>query len=214
VFLTLMIIGIVGLTIMAFPAFRHGHGALSGHGAAHAAMGHGAAHAAMSHASAPQMTGGRAVTEHLLPADPAHETRLRFLPSPRAVFSVIAMYGAFGNAGVHAFHLPPVVAALAAAVPALAVEWVLVRPLWNMLFRLHADASSPLEHLVLTEARAVVSFTNGRGVVSTIRDGRQVQLAARLRSDQKALRVNVGDRLLIESVDGPRERVIVSIHWN
>jgi hypothetical protein len=39
VFLTLMVIGLVGLAAMAIPAFGHAHGALSGHGA------HGVSHA-------------------------------------------------------------------------------------------------------------------------------------------------------------------------
>ena len=39
-FLILMVVGLVGLVVMAIPAFAHGH-ALSGHGAAHG-LGHGA----------------------------------------------------------------------------------------------------------------------------------------------------------------------------
>jgi hypothetical protein len=147
----------------------------------------------------------------LIPADPAQHSRWRFVPSPRAVFSVLALYGAFGNAGVHAFHLAPGLSALAAALPALLVEWTLVRPLWKMLFRLQASESSPLEQLALTEAEAVVPFRNGRGIVSTVRDGRRVQLSACLRPDQQALPVRVGDRLLIEEVDAAHERVTVSI---
>jgi hypothetical protein len=56
-----------------------------------------------------------------------------------------------------------------------------------------------------------VPFRNGKGVVSTLRDGRRVQFAALLREDQRALPVKVGDRLLIERVDAGRERVTVSI---
>jgi hypothetical protein len=146
----------------------------------------------------------------LLPADPARESRWRFLPSPRAVFSVLALYGAFGNAGVHAFHLSFVLAALAALLPTLLVERLFVRPLWNALFRVQGAACSPLEHLISSEAQAVVPFRNGRGMVSTVRDGRRVQLAARLRKDQESLPVKVGDRLLIEDVDAAKERVTVS----
>lgn len=200
-FLVLMVVGLVGLFAMAIPAFGRGH-ALSGHGAVH-----GGPHVALT------PTGGaRAVaSQMLIPADPAQHSRWRFVPSPRAVFSVLALYGAFGNAGVHAFHLTPALAALAAALPALLVEWLLVRPLWRMLFRFQAKESSPLEQLTLTEAEAVVPFRNGRGIVSTVRDGRRVQLSACLRSDQRALPVRVGDRLLIEEVDAARERVTVSI---
>jgi hypothetical protein len=44
-----------------------------------------------------------------------------------------------------------------------------------------------------------------------VRDGRRVQLAASLRSDQREQPVKVGDRLVIEDVDGTRERVTVAI---
>jgi hypothetical protein len=127
------------------------------------------------------------------------------------VFSVLALYGAFGNAALRAFHLSPALAALSAALPALLVEWTLVRPLWRTLFRFQASESTPLEQLALSDAEAVVPFRNGRGIVSTVRDGRRVQLSACLRSDQLALPVRVGDRLLIEDVDAAKERVTVSV---
>ncbi len=206
-----MVIGLVGLAAMAIPAFGHGHGALSargtlsGHGAAH--IGHAVSHTAA--AAAPQ---ARGVLQQPLPADPAHDTRWRFLPSPRAVFSLLALYGAFGNAGVHALHLSFALAALSAVPPTLLVEWFLVRPLWNALFRVQGAACSPLEQLVLSEAHAVVPFRNGRGMVSTVRDGRRVQLAACLRKDQESVPVKVGDRLLIEDVDAAKERVTVSVY--
>jgi hypothetical protein len=209
VFLTLMVIGLVGLAAMAIPALGHGHGALSGHGAGHVShvghIAHGVSHAA---AAAPQ---ARGALQQLLPADPGHETRWRFLPSPRAVLSVLALCGAFGNAGLHAFHLSFALAALAALPPTLLVERLFVRPLWNALFRAQGAACSPLEQLVSSEALAVVPFRNGRGMVSTVRDGRRVQLAACLRKDQESFPVKVGDRLLIEDVDAARERVTVSV---
>jgi hypothetical protein len=207
VFLTLMVIGLVGLGVLALPAFGHGHGASSGHGPSHGDLSHGlgAGHA-MSHAG-----GTHTSAAPLLPADSDRDRRLRFVPSPRAVFSLLALYGAFGNAGTHAFHLSLPAAALAALVPTALVEWFLVRPLWNLAFRFQGQASSPLGGLVMSEAEAVVPFRNGRGVVSTVRDGRRVQFAARLREDQRALPVKVGDRLLIEEVETRRERVIVSI---
>lgn len=213
-FLILLVIGLVGLTAMAVPAFGHSHGALSGHG------GHGVGHASHGAAAHGPSVGGhganvnapsaRGALEHLVPADAARPTGWRFVPSPRALFSVLAVYGAFGNAGLHAFHLSFLVSALAAVWPALLVERVLVRPLWNLVFRLEAQACSPLEQLVLTEAQAVTPFRNGRGMISTLRDGRRVQLVASLRQDQQSLPVKVGERLLIEDVDAANERVTVS----
>jgi hypothetical protein len=219
VFLILMVVGLVGLVVMAIPAFAHGH-ALSGHGlaqgtghgvAGHGVAGHGVAGHAGVRAGAVTHDGVRGAAQLLIPADPAHQSGWRFLPSPRAVFSVLALYGAFGNAAVRAVHLSPVPAALLAMLPALLVEWALVRPLWNLVFRFQASESTPLEQLALNAAEAVVPFRNGRGIISTVRDGRRVQLSACLRSDQSTLPVRVGDRLLIEDVDAAKERVTVSV---
>jgi hypothetical protein len=72
-------------------------------------------------------------------------------------------------------------------------------------------ASTPLDSLLFAEALAVMPFRNGRGLVSTVRDGRSVQLVAELRQDQAMLPVKVGARLRIEDVDASRERVTVSV---
>jgi len=127
------------------------------------------------------------------------------------VFSVLALFGAFGNAALRAFHLSFALSVVAAALGALLVERVLVRPLWNLVFRLEASACSPLEQLLLNEAEAVTPFRNGRGLVSTVRDGRRVQLVATLRDDQRTQPVNVGCRLVIEDVDAANERLTVSV---
>src|SRR5689334_7698507 len=109
-----MVIGLTGLVMMAIPAFaRHGH-APPPHGLGHGhAGGHvlgngghaGGAHAGGAHA------GGAHAHAHATPskelvaaAGDAPAGIIRFIPSPRAVFSVLALYGAFGNALVHAAH--------------------------------------------------------------------------------------------------------------
>ena len=101
-FLTLMVVGLVGLVMMAVPALG-GHRHLvhvRTHGHVHAHGTSPAHHAAHTH---------------------AHAARdgLRFLPSPRAVFSVSALYGAFGNALVRAAHLTDHARGAVAVVPAL-----------------------------------------------------------------------------------------------
>lgn len=222
-----MVVGLVGLLMMAIPAFKHHghvHAAHGGHGAAgHAVVGH-----AVRAGAVPRLAGGRggagrsaivpgntgatvAAGAETIPADAAPAGLLRFVPSPRAICSVLALYGAFGNALIHAGHLAFASAAIAAAVPALLVEHFLVRPVWNLLFRFEGQPSSPLDALLMSEAQAVVPFRNGRGLVSVVRDGRAVQLAATLREDHSALPVKVGDRLRIEDVDAARERVTVSV---
>jgi hypothetical protein len=136
---------------------------------------------------------------------------VRWVPSPRAVFTLLALYGAFGNLLLEAFGLSGVLAALVAVVPTLLVERLVVRPLWNLVFRFQGKPSAPLEQLIFADAVAVVPFRNGRGIVSANREGRVVQLAARLSDDEATLPVKVGDRLRIEDVDARSERVTVSV---
>ena len=167
-FLTLMVVGLVGLVMMAIPA-------LGGHRHLGHVQTHGPVHA-------PGHAHGTGVAHHGAHAHAARDG-LRFLPSPRALFSIAALYGAFGNALVRAAHLTTTRAALIALLPALLTEWLLIRPIWNLLFRFQGQASAPLEALIMSEAEAVVPFRNGKGIVATVRDGRRVQLQARLSDD-------------------------------
>ena len=213
-FLTLMVIGLAGLFMMAVPAFaRHGHGHAP-HGRA-VGLGRGALQGRLAGTARAGSAVARATAassrNEVLAAVPSSKSLWRFLPSPRAVCSVLALYGAFGNALVHAAHLGFATAAVVALAPSLLVEWIVVRPVWNLVFRFQGQPSSPLGDLVFTEATAVVPFRNGRGVVSAIRDGRVVQLAARLPDEQASVPVRVGDRLRIEDVDAERERVTVTV---
>ena len=223
-FLILMVVGLVGLAVMALPAFsRHagaghigpaGHGA---HGALHAGhaphLGHVAKLAAAKAGATTTTTASTALAQAggaaLAAESPAGLTR--FVPSPRLIFSLLALYGAFANALERAAHISPVAAALVAIVPALAVERFLVTPLWNLVFRFEAAPCSPLDLLILAEARAVTPFRNGRGIVELVRDGRTVQLRAELVDKQAGLPVRVGDRLRVEEVDAQRERLTVSL---
>ena len=205
-FLTLTVVGLVGLAMMAIPALGgHGHGhlgALHGHGGLLGHAGHG--HGTPVHHS-------QNSDDTLVVADPAPEKKLGFIPSPHAVFSFLALYGAFGNALLRAGHLSQLFAAVAALLPAMIVERLIVRPLFSLLFRFHARPSSPLDALIFADARAVVPFRNGRGVISVNRDGRLIQLSARLLPDQASISVKVGERLRIEAVDGEFESVTVSV---
>ena len=212
-FLTLMVVGLAGLVVMAFPAFaRHGSSGSPGAHVGHVAkLGtlHGAAGVLKGAAAKaavrpiPRIAGA--------PASATTGGLTRFLPSPRLIFSLCALYGAFGNALERGAHLSTPIAALVAVLPAVAVERFAVTPLWNWLFRFQGEPSSPLEELVLSEARAVTRFNGGRGMVSVVKDGRHVQLSARLVDTQAAMPVRVGDRLRVEDVDARRERLTVSV---
>jgi hypothetical protein len=233
------LVGLVMMAIPAFG--RHGHAGGGGHGGHHLGhgghgghagpgghqlgTGHGAAHAGAGHAVGAHLAvapapGAHALapapastaSQEMLPADAgAPSGWVRLIPSPRAVFSVLALYGAFGNALVQAAHLPVLVAALVALLPTIAVERFAVTPLWNLVFRFQAQPSAPLEELIFDEATAVTPFRNGRGLISVVREGRLVQFAARLRPDQANIPVKVGARMRVEDVDARRERLTVSV---
>ncbi len=214
VFLALMIAGLTGLIVMAIPAFgRHGSiGTPHGIGAAgHTGLPTGSAHGAL-HA------GGAAIGQTLSAAGKgaaksasSSASNLRFLPSPRMIFSLLALYGAFGNALHGALHLTQPIAALVAILPAVLLEKFAVTPLWNVMIAAQGKPCSPLEALTLCEAEAVTPFRNGKGIVAMERDGRLVQFSAQLLPDQAHLPVHVGDRLRVEEVDAARERMTVTL---
>jgi hypothetical protein len=196
VFLAVMIAGLAGLLAMAFPAFaRHGHGGVGRAGGLRApsrahrgAIGRGG--------SLAKAAGGHAArgSTKVVASKPGVT---RFVPNPRTIFSLMTLYGAFANALVHAMHLREPTAAIVALVPALLVEWIVVLPVWNLLFRFEGRPSAPLDELVLAAATATTPFRNGKGLVSVAREGRMVQLHARLVPGQARAIVKVGDALVV-----------------
>jgi hypothetical protein len=221
-FLALMIIGLTGLVVMAIPFLgRHGHGhaashslSHAGHGTMHIGHGHGAGHvgpAGSGHAAAHGAGTHSAAQGKEAAAGNAPGGLARLMPSPRAIFSFLALYGAFGNALVEMGHLPIWMAGLLALLPAFLLERYAVTPLWNLLLRFQARPSSPIETLVLEKATAVTAFHNGKGLVSVVRDGRSVQFRAQLADEHAAMPVRVGDELHIEDVDAANERLTVRL---
>lgn len=116
----------------------------------------------------------------------------------RAAFTIVALTGAFWRL---TSSLP------AGVVLAVALERLALAPLWRTLMRFRAKPSSPLAGLVLEQARAVTKFHQGKGIVAVLRDGREVQLAARLVGPHGP--VEVGDLLRIVDVDVSSERLSV-----
>lgn len=208
-FLVAMCVGLVGLGVMAVPGLSH-HGHVGHPGSLHMAHGHGS----LSHASHPghpvAAHPGAHASSHSAHASDSGQSLLRLVPTPRTIFSVLALYGAFGNLLALTF-ASPWLAALLALVPALLVERFLLAPLWKLAFRFQGQPSSPFPALLMEQAHAVTAFHNGKGMVQVIRDGRSVQLSARLVEGQSLLRVRVGDTLRIEEIDPEHERVIVSL---
>lgn len=218
VFLILMIAGLFGMALLAIPALgHHGHGGAGLHGhalphATHAALGHAhgtgttlPANAQQGAPPAAHNPGGK--SEAVANAAGA----ARFIPTPRIVFSIIAAYGAFGYAGVAAFHLAPALVAILALVPAVLMERLALTPLWNLLLGFQGEPCTPVTHLVMAEAEAVTPFRNGKGIVRVTHDGRDVQFSAQLTGEHANMPIRVGDKLRIEEVEADGERVKVSV---
>jgi hypothetical protein len=220
-FLIIMVVGLIGLLLMALPGIQH-HGHVGAvpritppHGGlhvGHSAGAHGAAHAL------PTARGAAPPPAHAAPAPgtsrgaeaPPGYNAVRLIPSPRAIFSMLTLFGAFGAALMPVLHFWQL-AALAAVVPAWGIEVFAVRPLWNLMFQFQGKPTTPIEALVACDAKAVTPFRNGRGLVAIEHDGRLVQFSARLQEAHANLPVRVGDTLCIEEVDAASQRVLVSV---
>lgn len=233
VFMVALVVGLAGLVLMALPAMRRGHGGRAhggrgrgrgghagrghaGRGAA-AARGHGAAAGGHAGRGALARGGahGHAAHNHGAPHGQHNASvagsLLGYFPEPRLVFTVLALFGAFGNLLERAPGVPGWGAVIGALAIAVVLEWLVVGRLWRFVFGFGGEASSPLEGLVMDHAEAVTPFRNGRGIVRVVRDGRAVQLTGELAPDARNAQVGVGDRLTIEEVDTERERVVVSL---
>ena len=209
-FLILMIAGLFGMALMAFPAFgRHGHGVgVQSHlpSASHLP-------AITAHGSLP-LAGARAAGNVKGPTgSPGTNSSAlsRFVPSPRIVFSILAAYGAFGYALAESTPLPVGVVYALALVPAVLLERLMLTPLWNFLLGFQGKPCTPVEHLVMCEAEALTPFRNGKGIVRVVHDGRDVQFSAQLAPDQAMMPIRVGDKLRVEEVEPDGEHVKVSI---
>src|SRR6266513_2546264 len=132
-----LLLGAAGLLIMAFLGVSHGHAGVrggAGHGTHGGHAGHGAHQAHVSHGHGTQ----RAVMSLL---------------SPRVIFSFLL---GLGTAGV-AFRSVvggPILLALAVA-GGVALERLVVNPLWNFAFRFASNPALTLERAIEDEARAV-----------------------------------------------------------
>lgn len=202
-----MVVGLAGLALMALPAFGKHGGALRGGTIAKLAPVRAATTALTRVGST--AAAGHAAAAHSTALVHAHHGWTRFVPSPRLVCSLLALYGAFGNLLVDA-SLAPLWAGLLAVVPAGLVERFAVTPLWNWAVGFQGAPSAPLDELLMADATAVTVFRNGRGIVSVVRGGRLVQFSAQLVPAQANVAVRVGDRLRVEDLDAKRERVSVS----
>jgi hypothetical protein len=221
-------LGFAGLLIMALSGLTHGHGG-SHHDAGGAHGGH-AGHGPASHEFAHHTPLAHHATHahgHGAPHGHAHghgahhgaadagrgsvSGVLMGLLSPRVLFTVLCALGATGIA------LGPYVdgaARFAAALGlGLAFERLLAAPFFAFLFRFASAPALTLESAVMDTAHAVSGFdARGQGLIALELDGQVVQLLGTLKAEERAggVRVRAGDTLLIEEVDGQRQRCVVS----
>jgi hypothetical protein len=183
----------------------HGHGVTPSHGIAHGPAAHhigtGGARdgAAALHTHAPHLqTGG-------------WKSHVWSWLSPRVLFNVLVGFGATGL--VVERLVGPFLALPIAIVGGIAFETVVVRPIFNSLFRFESLPAQTLESSIMSEARAVTGFdANGNGLISLELGGEVVQILGTLTRDERTagVRVRAGDAVRIEEVDASRNRCVVS----
>ena len=212
-YLFCVIFGFAGLLVMSLAGFSHGGG---GHAHGHHDIGdislHGG-HAHGGHSSAGHVDAGSSHAHHSHHGDGHQGAGSWFLQllSPRVLFSILVGLGATGMLARP--YLSGIILFVAALLGGIAFERVLVAPLWSFLFRFASAPALTMESSLLDTATAVTGFdARGDGVVSLEVDGQVLQILATLRPEDRdaGLRVRAGDRLLVESVDGARNRCVVS----
>jgi hypothetical protein len=201
-------LGGAGLATMAAIGAAGG----AGHGAHGAGVHHGHAGGHVGHHG--HLHGGRAGAAHhaapgikAAPAGP----RWTLLLSPRVLFSVLVGFGAVGLALRSLLGGPWLLGAAAAG--GLALEMLVIAPAWNFLLNFASRPALTLDHGIMDEAEAVTAFNaQGDGLVKLIVDGQVVQLLGTLTAPEReaGVRVKAGDRLVVEAVDGGRQRCTVS----
>lgn len=210
VFVVLMLVGLGGLVLMAIPGLsRHGGGRLGRMGrvarGAHGAKGiHSALPVHVRHSAVAPRSHHVGVRHG---ATSVKHAALVFL-DPRLLFSLMALYGASGQIALK-LGLSEGWSALLAIPAAIGLEWGIVSRLWRFAMRFESLPATPMKNLLGEEVEAVTPFRNGKGVVCAIRDGRTVQLLAKLAQTHIQDTVRTGDRLWILEVEPNSERVTV-----
>ena len=176
--------------------------------AAMALLGFTSSHSGGSHAH--DTTHGHVVHHGHVHTDGWKSTAWSWL-SPRVLFNVLVGFGAMGL--VTEKLVGPVLALPIALVGGLAFEAVVVRPIFNSLFRFESQPAQTLESAIMSQGRAVTGFdVNGHGLVSLELGGEVVQILGSLTPNERSagIRVRAGDALRIEDIDSKRNRCTVS----
>ena len=212
-----VVLGAAGMAAMALLGFTSSH---SGGGHAHATGGH-EFHGVGGHihAGPTAHSGGHALPHGQAVAHAAHghthpdgwKSQAWSWLSPRVLFNVLVGFGATGLVAERL--LGPVLALPIALLGGLAFEAVVVRPIFNSLFRFESQPAQTLESAIMSQGKAVTGFdVNGNGLVSLELGGEVVQILGTLTSREQnaGVRVRAGDAVRIEDIDSKRNRCTVS----
>ena len=224
IYLSLFVVGAAGLCFMAALGAVGGHGS-HGHGGHDAggfhlhgtgAHGHAPSDTAFHHApashSAPAPTHGHAPASHIhaAPGDFNLRAALMGWLSPRVLLTLSMGAGATGVL-LATFVPGEPLRGFASLGGAVALEKLVVAPLWNVLTRFASKPARTLDTAVMEEATALANFdAQGYGLVAINLDGHEMRLLARLGPEHAEEAVRTGEKLLVESVDGARGRCVVS----
>ena len=223
-YISMLLLGAAGLAVMALSGlgigghWGHGHHAVGAHGAHGVHAGHAGAHhglhgrAGGSQSSAIQSARGPQVLRAGVRGAFGLSKALSLVTSPRFLFSFALGFGAAGSV-VRPIASGPLQLAVA-ILGGVALERLLVAPLWNVAMRFASAPAATLESAVLDEATAVTAFdANGQGIVSLEVDGQIVQVLATLQSADRQLgvRVRAGQRVRIQDVNPASNQCTVSL---
>jgi len=206
-----VVLGAAGMAAMAFLGFTSSHG--GGHHT-HDTAGHdmhGIAHLNdVSHAGAHAHLPAHA--QHAAHADhDGWRSNVWSWLSPRVLFNFLVGFGATGL--IVERLVGPVLALPIAVAGGVAFEALVVRPIFNSLFRFESRPAQTLESALMSEGRAVTGFdAKGHGLISLELGGEVVQvLGTQLREERASgVRIRAGDAVRIEEVDSARNRCKVS----
>lgn len=212
-----VVLGAAGMAAMAFLGFTSSHsGGHGGHDTAGHDM-HGVAGSGHGHGDGSLAHGHSAAHGHAVTHNDAHvnsdgwKAHAWSWLSPRVLFNVLVGFGATGL--IFEQLVGPVLALPIAVAGGIAFESLVVRPLFNSLFRFESRPAQTLESAIMSEAKAVTGFdANGNGLISVELGGEVVQILGTLTGSERdaGVRVKAGDTVRIEEVDPARNRCVVS----
>ena len=194
------LLGLLGLTAMAFAGVSSSHSSHSGTPAAHGT--HGADGTPAVHGT--HLSAGPTHSSHATPQHHApHGFNWLALVSPRVLFALILGFGLTGM--ILRALLPTPLVIFAALAGAVAFETLLIRPLWTFLLRFQSRPGSTLERSgPLSRAHAATDFNaQGDGLIELEFDGQVRQVLGTLEEGERkaGLRVRRGDSVRILTVD-------------